>query len=75
MITLATHKAVSGRTGRHRPGLWLRLIQYVAVARQRRTLIALNDHLLDDSGITRDQAAAEARRKIWDVPATWQDHS
>ncbi|WP_380053451.1 DUF1127 domain-containing protein [Falsihalocynthiibacter sp. SS001] len=40
--------------------------------RQRRALARLDDAALDDMGISRDEAMAEARRPIWDVPTTWR---
>ncbi len=38
----------------------------------RQSLDALDDHLLDDIGVTRHQARREARRPVWDVPAHWR---
>lgn len=43
--------------------LWLRLFA------ERRALGALDARLLADVGITADDAAAEAARPFWDVPA------
>jgi uncharacterized protein YjiS (DUF1127 family) len=43
----------------------------MSVARQRHKLKALDPHLLDDIGLSRDAAAAEAARPIWDVPPHW----
>ncbi|WP_170607119.1 DUF1127 domain-containing protein [Ruegeria arenilitoris] len=37
------------------------------LARQRRSLARLDDHLLDDIGLTR----REATRHIWDAPDNW----
>jgi uncharacterized protein YjiS (DUF1127 family) len=45
-----------------------RLIQLHA---GRQALARLEGHLLSDVGLDRDQAVAEARRPIWDVPQTW----
>jgi len=42
-------------------GLWL----------QRRALSRLDDAALQDIGVSRSQAMAEARRRPWDVPAHW----
>ena len=42
------------------------------VRRQRRDLPSLEDHLLDDIGLTQSQADAEAKRPVWDVPAHWR---
>lgn len=39
--------------------------------RQRRRLAELDDALLRDIGLTRDEARAEARRPLWDVPESW----
>ena len=38
---------------------------------QRRQLARLDAAGLADIGITPDQAMAEKRRPIWDVPASW----
>jgi hypothetical protein len=42
-----------------------------AAWRQRRHLSELDDALLKDIGVSRDQADTEARRPVWDVPAHW----
>lgn len=39
---------------------------------QRQTLNRLDDRALNDIGLTRAEAEAEARRSIWDVPDTWR---
>ncbi len=41
------------------------------LARQRRSLARLDDHLLDDIGLTRREANVEATRHIWDAPDNW----
>ena len=41
--------------------------------RQRQVLRKLDIDALNDIGISRKDAFAEARRPIWDVPATWRD--
>jgi uncharacterized protein YjiS (DUF1127 family) len=33
--------------------------------RQRQALLELDDHLLDDIGLTREQAEQEARKPLW----------
>ena len=59
-----------------RPGRRLRLLhrlfQMQALFRQRATLAQLDDHLLRDIGLTPEEAQAEARRPLWDVPAHWR---
>jgi len=42
------------------------------VARQRARLLELDDHLLDDIGITRSEALRESMRPIWDAPDHWR---
>lgn len=50
-----------------------RLWQALMVARTRRALKHLDDHLLADVGLSRDDAEAEARRPLWDAPSHWHD--
>lgn len=56
-----------------RPGLallsWLTAMP--AVARQRRELREMDAARLEDIGLSPRQAAAEAARPAWDVPAHW----
>ena len=44
----------------------------LAVWKQCRVLKALSDSALEDIGLTRRQADAEARRTFWDAPDTWR---
>jgi len=43
-----------------------KLGRHISVWRQRRHLAELPDHLLEDIGLSRAEAEAEARRRIWD---------
>ena len=43
------------------------------VWRERQHLLRLTASQLDDIGLNRDEAVAEAARPIWDVPATWRN--
>lgn len=52
-------------------GLWARISNMFAVRRQRRMLLELEDHILNDIGVTRRDAAFEAEKPIWDAPAYW----
>ncbi|MDO6728731.1 DUF1127 domain-containing protein [Marinovum sp. 2_MG-2023] len=45
-----------------------RLTEILAIYRQRQTLARLDSAQLADLGLTTQQAAAEARRPIWDLP-------
>ncbi len=48
------------------------LAQMIDLHRQRRALARLDDDALQDIGITRAQAQAEASRPIWDAPDYWR---
>jgi uncharacterized protein YjiS (DUF1127 family) len=64
---------------RPRPAAWvLRAIELVLgwqeLARQRRALLALDERLLKDIGITRADAELEASRPFWDpAQERWRD--
>lgn len=47
------------------------LSDMLSLYRQRRHLARLDNRALADLGLTRDEAQAEARRPIWDVPQHW----
>ena len=44
---------------------FLRVLQWHELARQRRALLALDEHMLKDIGISRADAEREARRPFW----------
>lgn len=52
--------------------LLARLWQALALARSRRALARLDDHLLRDIGLTRHDAETETRRRDWDAPQHWR---
>lgn len=68
MFSQTRRLAVPGR----RAGLATRLMAALSLGRQRRALEQLDDSLLDDIGLTRADAALEAARAAWDVPANWR---
>lgn len=53
------------RTGR------LSLARLIAMRRTRTRLALLDDRLLKDIGLTREEAAREAARCSWDAPRHW----
>lgn len=57
---------------RARPSLWAQITQTIGLVRQRRSLAALDAHILRDIGITPDEAQAEAAKPLWDVPRHWR---
>ncbi|MEM9581046.1 MAG: DUF1127 domain-containing protein [Pseudomonadota bacterium] len=48
-----------------------RILHWIAVARQRRSLRDLDAHLLKDIGVSEKDAYTEARRAFWDAPSHW----
>ena len=55
------------------PGrLLARLLAAEALARSRRRLALLDDHILRDIELTRAEAEAEAERPAWDSPLHWK---
>lgn len=55
------------------PAPRLGLPRLFAVWRQRRVLEDLDDRALEDIGLTRSEAQAEAARRFWDAPETWRN--
>ncbi|MCC5954973.1 MAG: DUF1127 domain-containing protein [Natronohydrobacter sp.] len=47
------------------------LARFFAMRRTRARLSLLDDHLLRDIGLTREEAAREAARCSWDAPRHW----
>ncbi|MEL7026402.1 MAG: DUF1127 domain-containing protein [Pseudomonadota bacterium] len=60
------------RPTRRPNGIVATVFCYLSLYRQRRELLDMPQHLLDDIGITRREAEEEARRSIWDAPSHWQ---
>ena len=48
-----------------------RILTFLSINRERHHLNALDDHLLRDIGLTRDEAETEAKRSAWDAPERW----
>lgn len=51
------------------PLAWL--AAWAALRRQRARLADLPDHLLDDIGVSREEALREASGRAWTAPAHW----
>jgi len=63
-LTQTTRRSAAGRR--------FSLAAMLGLARQRRDLSQLDAHMLRDIGVTPDEARAEARRPLWDVPRHWR---
>ena len=49
-----------------------RLLAANALHRQQQALLRLDAHMLNDIGLTRSQAEAEANQPVWDAPTHWR---
>jgi uncharacterized protein YjiS (DUF1127 family) len=54
------------------PSVLRRLRKALALHHSRRGLGRLDDHLLADIGLTREEAERETSRPVWDVPLHWR---
>lgn len=54
-------------------GFPTRIQSAAALARSRRRLLLLDEHLLRDIGLTRAEAMSETSRSPWDAPAHWHE--
>ena len=52
-------------------GVLRRILAWHLLARERIALSKLDDHLLEDLGLTREDAQKEANRPVWDAPDQW----
>ncbi len=68
LMNTATGRAASIAPRR---GLLTRLNAALALHRSRARLATLDAHLLNDIGVDRKSAEAEAQRPIWDAPSSW----
>ncbi len=66
-----TSLSVRGHTRPRPRSVINRIKRLYSLWRQRRALGQLDDAALDDIGLSRQQAAAEARRPVWDAPKHW----
>ncbi len=47
------------------------LLTLLSIHRERKALSELDDHLLNDIGLTRNDAERETKRPVWDAPERW----
>ncbi len=59
------------RGARRAPSLLSRFWAAREIAKQRKTLADLDDAVLRDIGLTREDALRESQRSVWDVPHHW----
>ncbi|MEO6299895.1 MAG: DUF1127 domain-containing protein [Paracoccaceae bacterium] len=53
-------------------GFFARIKRARSLHQERQALLRMDDALLRDIGLTREQALDEAARPIWDAPSTWR---
>ncbi|MFC3118746.1 DUF1127 domain-containing protein [Jhaorihella thermophila] len=70
LMTLFTDTRISRRPAL--TDLWSQVKRMIVVRQQRRALRKLDARALEDIGITRAEAEAEAARPLWDAPDTWR---
>ena len=68
-----THIAILARRHVQCKAPGIRILDLPSLARQRRALSCLDDHLLKDIGLTRTETRNEAGRSIWDAPDNWNN--
>ncbi len=69
-LGLSRHRPAR-RAARRAGGIAGVLFAVLALARSRRALAELDDHMLADIGVTREAAGREAARPFWDAPDHW----
>jgi uncharacterized protein YjiS (DUF1127 family) len=52
-------------------GMFQAALRHRALGQSRRRLAQLDDHLLQDIGLNREAALAEAGKGVWDAPDHW----
>lgn len=70
MTTLS--RIAIARRNAPRGGYVARLFAFVRLSNERKRLKSLTDAQLDDIGVSRAQAIAEANRALWDAPSHWK---
>ncbi len=53
-------------------GLWGRVVDLIAIRKERIDLSQLDKRLLADLGISETEARIEAKRPLWDAPDRWR---
>jgi len=72
-MTVTTHNAAVLGNCQPKPRSVLGTLGHmIAVARQRRQLRALDDHMLADIGVSRQEALTEGRQTVWNAPDHWR---
>ncbi|GAA3853238.1 DUF1127 domain-containing protein [Celeribacter arenosi] len=56
---------------RRAPSIVSRVVTALKLARTRQSLSKLDDHMLADIGLTREEARRESERPLWDAPRSW----
>lgn len=72
MTTSIYHSAHHASCHTQPRSLFGKIANMLAISRQRRQLRDLDDHLLEDIGITRAEAIAESRQTLWNAPDHWR---
>lgn len=68
MNIVVLNPTVTPARNTRKAGFWARVWTAFRVYGERQELAGLSDHMLDDIGVTRDQADYEVRRSVFDLP-------
>ena len=71
MTYLTSSRSAACSAAKPRLSLAARIGLHIAAWRQRRQLAKLDARALEDIGVTRAEADAEARRGAWSAPDHW----
>lgn len=68
----APHSAlITGLVSKRRPGILKTVTNMAQLYKERRALASLDAAALADIGVSRQEAASEAQRPVWDAPNYW----
>lgn len=67
-----SHVVAIGTATSPRHSFFSRLVSMLTVRAERRRLAELDDAILRDIGLSRDEALRESLRPMWDVPPRWR---
>lgn len=70
-IRTDTNRSYFSAWGLHPAGLLAVLLKADGIWRERQKLARLDAHILNDIGISPEEAQAETRRGTWDAPNRW----
>ena len=71
MTTTTHHNTNVMKAQSHKRSLRAYLLRMISLNRQRKALQNLDEHMLRDIGISRQEAEIESKKHFWDAPQHW----